>query len=328
MTHFFPEPADASERALLDRVAQWDGARDLADFTPELLVELMRREGSDFATALLHHRIVASEEHGPFLRALREPEGSGAARSGSIHVEDNVSHERPVVAIVPGAFYRENPRTGADGQFVREVAERLGLPVVTAPLSSTGRLAENAQLLVEWLATQRARPLVLVSVSKGGSDLKVALQRPDAGAAFAHVRGWINLCGILDGTPMAEWLLSSDWLARANRFVYRIRGRSLDFLEDMQRRPGSPLAGPLVLPPHLRTIHVVGFPLLAHLRNGLVRRCHARLAPFGPNDGSLLLSDVIRWHGQLCPVWGADHYLRPSEDVRPLLAALLGGFLA
>jgi hypothetical protein len=211
---------------------------------------------------------------------------------------------------------------------VREVAERLGLPVVTVPLASTGRLAENAGLLVEWLAATRDRPLVLVSVSKGGSDVKAALQRPDAAAAFAHVRGWINLCGILDGTPMAEWLLSPNWLARANRFVYRIRGRSLDFLQEMQRLPGSPLAAPLVLPPHLRTIHVLGFPLLAHLRNGLVRRSHARLAAFGPNDGSLLLSDVVRWPGQLCPVWGADHYLQPREDVRSLLGALLGEFLA
>lgn len=315
MTHFFPEPRNAAERALLERVAQWEGPRELPDFTPKLLVELMREKGSDFTTALLHQRIVASEEHGPFLRGLREPTAASASR------------ESPVVAIVPGAFYRENPRTGADGSVVREVAARLGLPVVVAPLASTGRLGENARLLVDWLAATRDRPLVLVSVSKGGSDLKAALQRPDALAAFAHVRGWINLCGILDGTPMAEWLLSPNWMARANRFVYRIRGRSLDFLEEMQRRPGSPLAAPLVLPPHLRTFHVVGFPLLAHLRNGLVRRCHARLAGFGPNDGSLLLGDVIRWRGQLCPVWGADHYLRPEADVRPLLAALMAELL-
>jgi hypothetical protein len=92
MTHFFLEPTDASERALLDRVAQWDGARDLAELTPELLVEVTQREGIDFATALLHQRIVAPERHGPFLRALREPAiARGAPR------------ESPVVAIVPGA---------------------------------------------------------------------------------------------------------------------------------------------------------------------------------------------------------------------------------
>ena len=41
--------------------------------TPEVLRELTALEGCDFATALLHRRIVESERHGPFLRALGEP---------------------------------------------------------------------------------------------------------------------------------------------------------------------------------------------------------------------------------------------------------------
>ena len=154
----------------------------------------------------------------------------------------------------------------------------------------------------------------------------MALAQPGAAQVFERVMGWVNLCGILDGTPMADWLLSPSLLARANRFVYRIRGRSLDFLEDLRRFPGSKLDFPLRLPAHLQAAHVIGIPLRRHLHNGLVRRCHDRLEPFGPNDGSILLADTPRWPGQLCPVWGADHYLRPPEDVRPLLAALLRHF--
>lgn len=309
MKHFFPEPADASERELFERVARWDGSDPLHALTPDRLRELTAREGCDFATALLHRRIVESEAHGPFLRALGN-RANGSLRRGAR------------LAIVPGAFYRENPRTGADGQLAREVAQQLGLPVIVAPISSTGGLTENAGVLSEWLAAQ-TKPLILVSVSKGGSDLKAALAHADAERAFERVIGWVNLCGILNGTPMADWLLSASLLARANRFVYRIRGRSLDFLADMRRYPGCVLDFPLALPAHLRAVHVVGFPLHHHLHNGLARRCHARLESFGPNDGSILLTDAPSWPGQLCPVWGADHYLRPREDVRPLLAALL-----
>lgn len=310
MTHFFPEPTDDTERELLDRVARWDGPRELDALTPELLRELTAREGCDFTTALLLRRIVESEAHGPFLRVLSEERNESPLRSVR-------------VAIVPGAFYRENPHTGADGRLPREVAAQLGLPVIVAPVSSTGSLAENARLLSDWLIAQNDQPLILVSVSKGGSDVKMALAHPDAASVFERVIGWINLCGILDGTPMADWLLSPSLLARANRFVYRIRGRSLDFLTDMRRYPGCALDFPLTLPAHLRAAHVVGFPLRQHLRNGLARRCHARLASFGPNDGSILLADAPSWPGQICPVWAADHYLRPRTDVRPLLAALL-----
>ena len=305
MTHFFPEPADGYEN-----VVRWE----LDTLTPERLRELTASEGIDAATAVLHRSIVESERHGAFLRGLAEIPAAGSRSF--------------VVAIVPGALHQENPRTGADGRVAREVASQLGLPVTIIPVSGTGTLAENALLISGWLLAHRDDPLVLVSVSKGGSDLKTAFARPDADHIFERVIGWVNLCGILDGTPMADWLLSPSLLARANRFVYRIRGRSLDFLSDMQRYPGCALDFPLTLPAHLRAIHVVGFPLRRHLRNGLARRCHARLAAFGPNDGSILLADAPSWPGQLCPVWGADHYLRPQISERPLLAALLWALAA
>src|SRR5206468_1883842 len=131
--YFFPEPADTSERALFARIEKWDGPRRLDQFTPELLRELTERAGCDFASALLHRRIVESDQHGPFLRALAkqaDPKGLDGT-----------------VAIVPGAFYRENPRTGADGRVVQEVAAQVGLPFVVTPVASTGSLEENARLL-------------------------------------------------------------------------------------------------------------------------------------------------------------------------------------
>lgn len=339
MKHFFPEAADAGEQTLFRRVQNWKGPRRLEELTPGVLCELTTREGCDFATALLHRGIVESERHGTLLRALSNGAAPGPRSSvqrigtferlpgaGDVGPSRQAGAPEATVAIVPGAFHRENPRTGADGRIVREVAVQLGLRVAVAPVSSTGSLVENARLLAEWLSTMGNVRLVLVSVSKGGSDVKAALARFDAAGAFARVIGWVNLCGILDGTPMADWLLSAGWLARANRFFYRVRGRSLAFLEDLRRFPGCALDVPLKLPAHWRVAHVVGFPLRRHLYNGLARRCHARLEAFGPNDGSILLSDAPRWPGQLCPVWGADHYLRPREDVRPLLAALLDQF--
>jgi hypothetical protein len=319
--HFFPVPVDASERALFARVERWNRSPALEQLTPELLRDLTASEGCDFATALLHRSIVGSERHGAFLRNAAWTAEAKPNSNGTIPTASDTT-----IGIIPGAFHRENPRTGADGRVVREVAAHLDLPVVVAPVSSTGSLGENSRLLADWLSTLSDRRLILVSVSKGGSDVKTALGQPDAARVFSRVTGWVNLCGILDGTPMADWLLSAGWLARANRFFYRVRGRSLDFLEDLRRFPGCALDFPLKLPPHLRVVHVLGFPLRQHLHNGLARRCHARLESFGPNDGSILLSAAPRWPGQLCPVWGADHYLRPREDVRPLLAALLRQF--
>lgn len=281
----------------------------------EQLREITARDGIDAATALLYQSVLESPVHGPFIRRiaeLRERPAPSPWRSEA------------ALAVVPAASYRENPRTGADGRLFREQAERLGCPTDVVPLASTGTLQENARILCDWLAAQRGRPVILASLSKGGADVKRALAEPDAGRAFAGVAAWINLCGILDGTPMADWLLSGSLTPSLIRFYYRLSGQSPDFLRDLRYGAGQPLDFALRLPAHVRMVSLVGFPLLEHLSRSVTRRCHQRLMPLGPNDGGLILADVCALPGLIYPVWGADHYLQPKDiDVSQLTAAVL-----
>jgi hypothetical protein len=272
------------------------------------------RAGIDAATTLLYRSVLASPGHGPFVRrveVIRRRAWAAAWKRDAILV------------IVPGAFYREHPKSGADGRLLREQAERLGCATDIIPLASTGTLQQNAAIICEWLQSRSSRPVILASLSKGGADVKVALTLSGAERNFAHVAGWINLCGTLSGTPMADWLLSRNLGAVLNRAYYRLRGRSLEFLRDLRYGPGCPLDFELRLPRHLQMISIVGFPLQEHMSNAIARRCHRRLTPLGPNDGGLVLADICGQPGLLYPLWGADHYLRPKTDVRELISAIL-----
>ena len=278
------------------------------------LREIAAREGIDAATTLLYRSVLESPVHGPFIRrieAIRRREARPAWTS------------QATLVIVPGVFYRENPRSGADGHVVRGEAERLGCPTDLIPIASAGTLQQNARIICDWLARQPRRPVILASLSKGGADLKMALAQPGAEAAFENVIGWVSLCGILEGTPMAEWLLSRNPGAVLNRLYHRLRGMSLGFLDDLLYGSGHPLDFELRLPAHIQLISIVGFPLREHLARGIARRCHRRLTPLGPNDGGLVLADVCALPGLVYPVWGADHYLQPKSDVRDLVAAVL-----
>jgi hypothetical protein len=269
--------------------------------------------GIDEATERLYRSVVESPLHGPFIRRVDELCVEDAPAVPAAWSRD------AVLAIVPGASYKENPRSGADGRLVREQAERLGCPTELVPLATTGTLKENARILLDWLAAQPERPVILASLSKGGPDVKAALAEPDAERAFRNVAAWVSLCGILDGTPVADWLLSGSPGAVLIRLFHRLRGQSTDFLRELRYRPGIPLH----LPEHVRLISIVGFPLREHLTNRAARRCHSRLAPLGPNDGGLILADVCALPGLLYPIWGADHYLQPKRDVRALVRAVL-----
>jgi len=273
-----------------------------------------RREGVDAATARLYRAVCEAPPHRAFVQALEEERlAVPAPPPGDVRL-----------AIVPGAFYREHARSGADGRMVREEAGRLGWPVDLIPVASTGSVLENARAICSWLGEQRDRRVVLVSLSKGGSDVKLALQQPGASAAFARVAAWINLCGIVDGTPMADWMLSRHPGAVLNRLYYRMLGVGLQFLDDLRRGPGRLLASQLKVPAHVQMISIVGFPQRRHLTSAMARRCHARLAVHGPNDGVIVLTDACALPGLIYPAWGADHYLRSGEDMSKLLRAILG----
>lgn len=282
--------------------------------TPGKIQEITTREGIDAATTALYGSVLESLHHGPFIRRIDEICKRTEPRTWQA--------EAPLV-IVPGAFYRENPRSGADGRLLREQGERLGCPTGIIPIASRGTLKQNARIICDWLLEHQEQPVILASLSKGGADLKMAMAEPDAASAFKNVAAWVNLCGILSGTPMAEWLLSRNLAALLNRLYHTLRGQGLGFLRELWYGPGCPLDFPLQLPQKIRMITIAGFPLREHLSNALARRCHRRLAHLGPNDGSLVLADVCALPGLLYPIWGADHYLRPQTDVRQLVLAVL-----
>jgi len=165
----------------------------------EELGEISGEDGVDAATTLLYDAVLDSPHHRWFIKKVQ-----------SLSQETNPCPPPADVelAIVPGAFYRENPRSGADGHVVHEQAERLGWRTHLIPIDSTGSLHENAETICQWLSGHRQSRMVLASLSKGGPDVKMALAQSGAERAFESVVAWINLCGLLHGTPLADWLFS------------------------------------------------------------------------------------------------------------------------
>ena len=302
-------PSCTEDAALLQQAAA-HGAPSLAQLTPEIVQQLTRQHGIDFATALLYDRLRKSPQHAEFIDRLEAGLTISPTRLRSVAW---------TIAIVPGALYLERPELGGDGKIVREAAEALGIKTVMVPLASRGSVTENATRLAHWLQQQAAEKLVLVSLSKGGPDLKEALARPDAGDIFGNVVAWVNVCGPLDGTHVVNWVLDSWWRSALLKLQYRLQRRDFAFLTELRRAAAFPVA----LPPAMQLISLVGFPLQKHLTTGLSRFCHRIIGRLGPNDGTVALADAIRWPGAIYPVWGADHYFQPADRARALIKKVL-----
>lgn len=298
----------APEAALLQRAAAHDfPAWDR--LTPDVVRRLTREHGVDFATAVLFDRSRRAPRHAALIARVT------AAMASPVTEVPQVDWK---IAIVPGALYEERPDLGGDGGIVREAAAAFGVPVQLVPLASRGSVMENAGRLADWLRQRPDEKLVLVSLSKGGPDLRRALTQPDAARIFRPVLAWVNFCGPLDGTPVVDWVLDSRVRTELLKGQYRLQRRDFGFVTGLRR--GNPV--PFELVPGMPLINIVGFPLRRHLTTPLSRFCHRIISRLGPNDGTVLLEDALRWPGELYPVWGVDHYFRPESRARALLHAV------
>ena len=291
---------------LLASAAAWGGP----PLTNASVATVSRERGIAFATALLHEQLVRVPANAEFLRQAR-------ARLPRLPTDI-------LLGIVPGAFHREHRNTGADGARVLAIARELGVAAEVIPTRSFGTLEENAEIIQRWLESRRDRRLALVSLSKGGADVKQALSLPGAKENFANVRAWISFSGTVRGTPLIAWLRRRPLRWWSVRLLLWWRGQPRETLDDLRHGPDTRLARWPVLPPHLRVVHVCGFPLQRHLAHPWAGRAYGRLAALGPNDGGgNLLADALDFPGVVCPVWGADHYLSPRWDALPLLTGII-----
>jgi hypothetical protein len=302
----------AYEQELWERAALWPEDPCWRSLTAAALREVAVRQGNDFATALVYDRLLRSSEHGPFIRRVGACAGSPPPPGGAL------------LAIVPGACYREYPETGANGHRLCADARRHGWPVETIPVDSLGSLDAHAHIICDWLRARPENRIVLVSLSKGSADVRAALARPDAHGAFRKVTVWLSLSGIVYGSALVGWFLQRPFWRSVARLVCWYNRYSFATLESLDRQAKGPLGGTLELPSGPRVVHVVGLPLARHLRTRRSRRACGRLAALGPSDGGgILLGDLCRLPGLIYPVWGADHYLDPEWDLRPLFRRIL-----
>jgi hypothetical protein len=271
---------------------------------------LARAEGIDAATAALYEYLRTVSRHREFIDAIETGQPPPVLRS-----------EPPRVLVMPGAFHAEYPQTGGDGQRVLELATELGWPAERVAVPSLAPMASNAAALVEHLARRPQSPTIVVSLSKGGADVRAAIQRAGAAEELRDVRAWVSLSGMTMGTPLVAWLRARPLRCWGVRALLRWRGQRFKVLDELRR--DASLAAPFALPPRMRAIHVLGFPRTADLSDEWARRGHTRLTDLGPNDGGgIMLADALRLPGDIYPVWGADHYLR-RPDAREMLKRVL-----
>lgn len=273
----------------------------------------------DFAALSFARAISADPRSRTIQSTLDRSVRDGAARSAE-------ALGRPAafpytVLFAPSWMYRSYPESGAAFAHQRRLLDRLRIPNRLIESGESASVEDNAAAIAAAVrAAGHDAPLILVSASKSGAEVAMALGRVLAPDEAASVAAWVNIVGALHGSPLADSALRppASWLAR---FVFWVRGWDWAGLASMATAPSRQRLEGARLPAWVAVVNVVAVPVSGSV--GLaVRGGYEVLRGHGPNDGVVLLTDTV-WPGGINVVaLGADHRYAPGEDDAHGLALL------
>jgi hypothetical protein len=286
----------------------------------EQLRELGQQVSVDFA-ALAFARAIGADERSRavqevFDRALQD----GPARSQEML-------RRPggfpyTVLFAPAWLYRSHPEVGADFARQRLLLDRLGIAHRLVPTPESGSVEDNAAAIAAAVrdAGREGRELIVVSTSKSGAEVALALSQLLTPEETARVAGWLNAAGALGGTPLADAALRppASWLTRA---VLWFTGWNLAGLTSMSRGPSRTRLDGARLPDEIAVVNLLAVPV----SGSVGRRLHGSyqiLRRHGPNDGVVLLADAVWPGGANIVALGADHLFTVLQEDAGGLALL------
>lgn len=277
----------------------------LADLNRDVLYGITQStKDVDKAAAVFYSRVIREPQNKRFYEYLIRKEEQLVAST------PDYSRLNVLLALVPGAFYEDNTGIGADGAKLRELVVKMGLKEDMIRVEQTGSVYRNAEIICDYLEKRDdVNAIILASVSKGSSDIKMAIKQCGDQEYFKKVVGWYNIGGINKGSVLVN-ALNDDWANKWEaRTYFCLQGYDWEGVQTMRADQGSPLDFELELPDQILLINVVGVPTWRFVTNR-ARPYYEYLVRYGPNDGVSLLSDTYMPGGITWASWRNDHYFR------------------
>ncbi|MDP2707161.1 MAG: hypothetical protein Q8O70_06615, partial [Burkholderiales bacterium] len=285
--------------------------------------DLTQRYSTDFASLYFAERLSREPRSIPWQQDFHAR--LARLRKSGGRIQPRADFSKYLILIVPGWDYEKSGHfTGANFARPRARLEVNGFVTKLIGISPTGSVEQNASTIATALrrVPTPVPRIILVSASSGGPATALALGDRLTSADTCRVHAWVNIGGLLRGTPLFDSYRSGPrrWFGRA--FAW-LQGWEWDALESLGRERAGARFTELRLPEHLLVVNYIGIPLSGNISE-LARDRYVGLREHGPNDGLTLIADALVPGQPTIPVLGLDHYLAqdPELDLKTLALAL------
>jgi hypothetical protein len=207
------------------------------------------------------------------------------------------------VLVVPIYLYKRLIGSGGDLAAPRAALKKVGFTCHFVETQDDGAVEGNADLVAAAIRArmQRGRRLIVISASKSGSEVALALTRLEP-AETRHIAAWTNVVGVLQGSPLADEHLFQE-------LEFLVGEMDVAGKESLTTLSGRRRFNSFHVPEHVLVVNYLGIPVTGSI-SFWGRRGFYSLRKHGPNDGISLLSDMIIRGGVTLADLENDHFMR------------------
>ena len=274
----------------------------------EQLKVLSDRMSVDFAALYLANYLLKADNNQPFQDTFNQEIAKIKTHWDSHFLTNQRDYSSYLFLFVPGWFYKSEPWTGADLARPRKAVDRLGFAHRLVEVDELGTIEDNARRIADYVIQyqQSGKKIILVSVSKAGAEVALALGQLLTYTQSQNVKAWVNIGGIIQGSLIAD--SATRWPKRwITELYFLFKGWDFASVESMTTHKSKARFARLSIPRHILIINYIGIPLSGDV-SVPARDRYLKLRRHGPNDGLTLITDAIVPHGFTIAQLGFDHF--------------------
>jgi hypothetical protein len=229
-----------------------------------------------------------------------------------------------VILLVPGWNYTNNGHvTGSDFAAPKRLLDRLGVENHLLLVPSNGSVMQSAKVIANAIVEHgdTDKRVIVVGASAAGPAIHFTLGKLLEHRQLEHVVAWVNLGGILQGSPLIDYF--QRWpqkiVLNATLALY---GWDNDDIMSMSAEQSRERVKTLNPASHIVIINYLGLSLTGSL-SSLSRNKYPLIAEQGPNDGLTPLADIIAPNSLTLVATGSDHYFAEDPDINVKTIAMV-----
>ncbi len=229
-----------------------------------------------------------------------------------------------LVLFVPGWNYVDNGSvTGSDFAAPRKLIDSMGVENYLVNIPSTGSIFQSAEVLAKDIErySGNGRKIIVVGASAAGPSIHYVLGKHLNHRQLSSVVGWVNLGGILQGSPLIDYFQEWPQKILLNAVLWYKDWDNEEILT-MSAQRSRKRFNELSIPEHIVVMNYLGLSLSGDLTH-LSSYKYPFIVEHGPNDGLTLLVDIIAPHSQTLIATKSDHYFGEDPHIGDKAAAIL-----